>query len=732
MTVARSMSADEERRAGASKGAADFVSSARNQHKDHIKYTWPENMRAGFGRELYLANHNGGSSPYFTDDALARLLDQYPRERLGVYRFPDHAEGRVKALHGCAPDMSGREILEAVKAGQIWLNLRAVNQHLDEYAALADSLFDQLEVASGQKTMKRDMGVLISSPNIHVHYHLDIPLVCLVQVRGIKTLYLYPVGAPYAEPAQLEDIVLRTQDEELTYRHAFDEAARVIELKPGMAMTWPQTAPHRVQNSDMLNVSLSCEYMTLPALMKANALYMNGKLRRTFGYDQPFPQSAGPLTLVKAASAQALKKIQPVPGKSPTPLTFELKAGGVIEDLPIAADVADREGYACTVKRFDELGEDERKNWARLCLADERFKSPLLAPDFTGLISSVRDDVRIVLVSRGDRLVAVMPVHERRGGLVRPVGAPFCDISGPIISSECDLGIADILELAGYSVFRSSTAIVPAGDGGATNSEEESFAIRLGDLSPEAYLETRRAQHAKRFKNFRRLISKLNREKGELEFVWGAPSQTDLDDLYRWKSQQFQDEGLLDLTRADNSRLVLDAAASNPWSADNRFGGFITALKIDGKLIAAHFGVRKYGCFHPWVSAFDPELGDYSPGVLLLYRAIEMMEDMGLSIYELATGHDFYKKYFADPVRTVFDVEVYRPTASGRRQKMAFDSWKIAGKHADGLSARIRRRLDHAVICHSSRRGAMGDLMMAVQKRGGAQARGHQPPAAGE
>ena len=698
----------------------------KNGSDDAITYVWPEGMAKGFGREVYGARHNGHLSPLFTDEALARLLDEYPRDKLGVYKFPDHAEGKVKGIHGCAPDMTGAEILEAVKTGELWLNLRAVNREVEAYSELADSLFRQLEAATGTKTLKQDMGVLISSPNIHVHYHLDIPLVCLVQVRGVKTLYLYPAGAPFAEPEQLEDIVLRTQDEELRYLNEFEEHVRVVEMKPGMALTWPQTAPHRVQNADVMNVSLSCEFMTMPGLLKANALYSNGKLRRAFGYNGAFPQRVGPVTAVKAVAAQALKKIQPVPEKSPTPITFELKPGGIVETFDPVTDPAElAEAYA-VVRRWDELTAEQIEAWRDLSAASPAYSGALQSPEFTQMISGIRDDVRVILVSRGAKLVAVLPVHERGFGLVRPAGAPFCDASGPVLAQDETLTLSDIIRLSGYAGFRSQTSLSEAGPLGSTSAPEETYAIELKGRSTEAYLEEHRAQHPKRFKNFRRLMSKLSRDMGEVEFFAGAPKAEDVSQLLTWKSHQFETDGLLDITSAGHSGEILRAAASQGFTTEAGFGGYVTGLRVGGRLIAGHFGLRQGSDFHPWISAYSPELGDYSPGGLLLYRAIEKMTEMGLESYDLSSGHDFYKKYFADLSDPIYEVEIYLPGMKGAAQKSGYRFWDLLGaKRPDSIAARIRRRLDHAVTCEPSARGRVIDLVSAVIKRSSATKRGH-------
>jgi hypothetical protein len=286
---------------------------------------WPNTTRQAFGNEILEATHTFDQSSLFTDDALAALLDAYPRERLGVWTFADHGEGEEAPVRGSAGDLSGAEILQAVKRGRIWLNLRATNQLVETYHETGELVFDSLQTAAGRKVIKRDMSVLISSPGIHVHYHLDIPLVALLQVRGEKTIWVYPPTRDFAPDERVEAIVLREQEEGLAFKSDFEASARQLTLKPGMALTWPQTAPHRVQNADVMNVSLSCEFMTMPALLKANALYTNGRLRRGFGAKPNRSNQLTVGTVGKAALARVLKKLEPHRESiAPTPASFEL------------------------------------------------------------------------------------------------------------------------------------------------------------------------------------------------------------------------------------------------------------------------------------------------------------------------------------------------------------------------------------------------------------------------
>lgn len=286
---------------------------------------WPDHSKETFGKDVLLAEHNISKSNLFTDDGLAHLLDEYPRDQLDIWTFGKQREGHNPALRGRAPRMSGKDIVDAVKHGEIWLNLRRASEEIFDLEHIAGSVFESIDAAIDQRTTKHDMGLLISSPNVQVHYHLDIPMVALFQLRGRKRLWLYPRNEDLAPSPYIEDIVHMKREEDLPYRTHFDEHAQVYDLLPGMGLTWPQLAPHRVQNANCVNVSLSCEYMTTSSLVNANAAYTNAFLRENMNLAPTMHNQVGPASYSKAAFAQIHKRLsQRGPRSSPTPITFEL------------------------------------------------------------------------------------------------------------------------------------------------------------------------------------------------------------------------------------------------------------------------------------------------------------------------------------------------------------------------------------------------------------------------
>lgn len=272
--------------------------------------------------------HAIGRSGLFDDAALASLLDGYPAHDLNVttmgQRFSD---GGWRT--GAVRDLRGEEILRAVRAGHLWLNVKYLHRNRPEYARLMDDVYAEI---SGRRRSEmpawRTATLLISSPNAFVHYHADSVPNILWHLRGRKRIFVYPADDErFAPSAWMERICAGDQDEDLPYRSEFEEAARVFELEPDWALIWPQHSPHRVENVDGLNVSLSTEHMTATHRRRVQIMRANGLLRRL----RLGPRSRKPDSLVaraKVALALTHRGVQKVVRRKPiqyeTPVTFHV------------------------------------------------------------------------------------------------------------------------------------------------------------------------------------------------------------------------------------------------------------------------------------------------------------------------------------------------------------------------------------------------------------------------
>lgn len=106
-----------------------------------------------------------------------------------------------------------------------------------------------------------------------------------------------------------------------------------------------------------------------------------------------------------------------------------------------------------------------------------------------------------------------------------------------------------------------------------------------------------RLAFSKRFENFRRLISQVEREGITLELFGAIPTEADFQLLTQWKADQFQRSGLIDLISKPLTMSMLKAATDQTM-------GYMVRLAANGELVAGHFGIRSATHFHPWIAAY--------------------------------------------------------------------------------------------------------------------------------
>ncbi|NND49407.1 MAG: hypothetical protein HKN60_04065, partial [Rhizobiales bacterium] len=265
---------------------------------EKIFVDWDADTTANWGNEIVQIGHRLHQSPLFTDEALAKLIETYPREHYDLHTMTvaesgHHAESWREGDLGTS---SGMEVLNAIKSGNIWLNLRKVMLVSEPYRALLEQIFSEVEGnIPGLKTFKHNFGILMSSPTAQVFYHSDIPGQSLWQIRGRKRVFVYPIEAPFITPEAIEKIILNEADEQdMPYSPWFDEQATIFDLEAGQMLHWPLNGPHRVVNLDCFNISVTTEHWSPEIRASYACHYANGILRR-HGVANPVHQTSGPV-----------------------------------------------------------------------------------------------------------------------------------------------------------------------------------------------------------------------------------------------------------------------------------------------------------------------------------------------------------------------------------------------------------------------------------------------------
>ncbi|WP_296817498.1 cupin-like domain-containing protein [Brevundimonas sp.] len=231
--------------------------------------------------EARVFQHDIVRSGLADDAALADLLDAYPADLFDINLYDYDEDGQVSLRTGARGRSSGKDLLDAIQKGRLWVNLREVERGHPRMWAEVMKAFEGIKAAYPGLRPKTLSGQLIlSSPQAKVPYHFDAAGVVLFHMRGRKRLWVYPGDEQHLPETSMEKVVMRQTTEEIPYRRDFDANAQVIDLKPGEALTWPLYAPHRVENLSAFCVSLSMDFQTWDSRFRNGALITHGAMRQ--------------------------------------------------------------------------------------------------------------------------------------------------------------------------------------------------------------------------------------------------------------------------------------------------------------------------------------------------------------------------------------------------------------------------------------------------------------------
>lgn len=270
---------------------------------------WNEVQASRWGRAPQRLAHGWHLSPLFQRDELARLIERYPTEHYALVATSTQGDGQRRWREGEIGNFSGQEVIDAIGRGGLWLNLRNVHLVDSRYGELQEAAYAELRrEMPGFEPEALRMGILISSPSAQVHYHSDLPGQALWQIEGRKRVYIYPPTLPFLPEEVLEDVALTGVEVKMPYDPAFDRHATVMELEPGQMLHWPLNSPHRVDNHDCLNISVTTEHWTDPIRRSQMINVANGVLRQSFGLKPASRATAGPGFWAKAAFQAAWRR----------------------------------------------------------------------------------------------------------------------------------------------------------------------------------------------------------------------------------------------------------------------------------------------------------------------------------------------------------------------------------------------------------------------------------------
>lgn len=275
---------------------------------DRIFSNWDDTHSVLWGNAPIRLAHNMHKSPLFSMDHLAQLIENYPREHYSLMQTGVTA-GRRIWRHGDIGNFSGRQVMDAISKGGLWLNLRMASEIDTRYHDMLGQMFAEVgeKVSGFALPHQYNAGILISAPDARVPYHADLPGQSLIQIAGRKRVHVYPSTPPFLTAKHLEDIQLFEHELDIPYHEWYDRYAMVLDLEPGQMLNWPLNAPHRVDNLGTVNISMTVGYENEEIRRTRIVNLANGLLRNRFGYTPRSRALKGPSFWAKAVMQKALR-----------------------------------------------------------------------------------------------------------------------------------------------------------------------------------------------------------------------------------------------------------------------------------------------------------------------------------------------------------------------------------------------------------------------------------------
>lgn len=275
--------------------------------RDAIFTGWRNHHGELWGNAPLRLGHRIHQHDLFSLPALARLIEGYPRQHYSLVQWGEHGQSG-SFREGDVGGLSGQGVLDAIAQGRIWINLRNAPDVNPAYGALRDEIFAELQARlPGFNPFTTKLGILVSSPKSRTLYHCDLPGQSLWQIHGRKRVYVYPTASPFLTQEHVERVALSGVEVNMPYEPWYDEHAQVFDIEPGDMLHWQLNAPHRVDNHDCLNVSMTLEWFTDEIRRSHMVTMANGIMRSKLGMTPRSRSTVGASFWSKAILQKALR-----------------------------------------------------------------------------------------------------------------------------------------------------------------------------------------------------------------------------------------------------------------------------------------------------------------------------------------------------------------------------------------------------------------------------------------
>lgn len=233
-------------------------------------------LRSNLNRKGFTVRHHLAAHELFTLPRLIQLSRILPEQDVeyNVGSLPINMDPSATPRNG----LSIEETIQRIEECGSWMVMKFVERD-PEYREIMDRCLDEVQAfiePLGWRMRQREAFIFISSPASVTPYHFDPEYNFLLQIRGNKTVHVFPRSVVTEEELEQRFSFLHRN---LPFNEEVQKTASAFILQPGTGVHVPVAAPHWVKNGDNVSISFSITFRTSESEKEAALYRLNAQLR---------------------------------------------------------------------------------------------------------------------------------------------------------------------------------------------------------------------------------------------------------------------------------------------------------------------------------------------------------------------------------------------------------------------------------------------------------------------
>ena len=297
------------------------------------------------------------------------------------------------------------------------------------------------------------------------------------------------------------------------------------------------------------------------------------------------------------------------------------------------------------VIRTAQITDEIEIAWAQIRSSHVDYDSPYFSLDFVRAVDQIRSNVEIAVIrSQADQIIGFLPFQRMGHRKAEPVGGRLNDLHGIMSYPGLNFSTPNVLAQCRLKSFQFHSSPSCLSD------SLSDFVFRYQgthqiDLS--SGWEPYRAWIRKHSSTVKRQGQKTRalEKTGEVEFEFDCLDPDALEELIALKRAKYQRTNTFDILSV---KWASELLRKIHLSSTGDLQGILSVIRLDGKMIAGHFGMTSGDMLHYWFPTFDVNFSRYSPGTELILRVAQSAAEKGFTTIDFGYGDDAYKFKFCN------------------------------------------------------------------------------------